>query len=157
MGEILVCPVTQDFLRVLTASETQAEQSMKAGYASIASMRLPGKITRDSSWTIETSDTLCRHVSNKLPGLRVSLIINISLGRPCKVASARDLFLSNGLALPIVGLGTYQARGQSVRNAVLTALQAGYRHIGLSSTAHINFDKDSGVKAKCLCAWQIRP
>lgn len=37
--------------------------------------------------------------------------------------------LNNGLSMPRLGLGTYKARGEIVTQAVITAAQAGYRHI----------------------------
>lgn len=37
--------------------------------------------------------------------------------------------MNNGLTIPAVGFGTYNADGDEVYNAVLAALKAGYRHI----------------------------
>lgn len=37
--------------------------------------------------------------------------------------------LNNGLSIPAVGFGTFQARPDEVGGAVETALRAGYRHI----------------------------
>ncbi len=39
------------------------------------------------------------------------------------------LSLNNGVAMPLLGLGVYQAHGQTCVNAVTWALEAGYRHI----------------------------
>jgi 2,5-diketo-D-gluconate reductase A len=45
--------------------------------------------------------------------------------------------LASGTKMPILGLGTWQARGSSARNAVLRALEVGYRHID-TATAYGN-------------------
>jgi len=37
--------------------------------------------------------------------------------------------LSSGTTMPILGLGTWQARGRSARDAVRRALELGYRHV----------------------------
>jgi diketogulonate reductase-like aldo/keto reductase len=37
--------------------------------------------------------------------------------------------LSNGLKIPIIGLGTWQANGQQLEDAIIAALEMGYRHI----------------------------
>lgn len=36
--------------------------------------------------------------------------------------------LQNGVSIPTIGLGVYQARGDECSNAVKHALDAGYRH-----------------------------
>jgi len=41
--------------------------------------------------------------------------------------------LSNGVKMPALGLGTFQARGEDVEKAVISALNAGYRHIDTAS------------------------
>lgn len=48
---------------------------------------------------------------------------------------ARTVQLSNasGLMMPRVGLGTYRARGNAVKEAVKTALAQGLRHIDTAS------------------------
>lgn len=38
--------------------------------------------------------------------------------------------LANGVLIPRLGLGTFRARDDNVRKAVLCALQCGYTHIG---------------------------
>jgi diketogulonate reductase-like aldo/keto reductase len=40
---------------------------------------------------------------------------------------------ANGVDLPVIGLGTFKARGESVKLAVRTALQHGIRHIDTAS------------------------
>jgi diketogulonate reductase-like aldo/keto reductase len=41
-----------------------------------------------------------------------------------------DLFtLNNGVAMPVIGLGVYQTPADETRDAVTSALEAGYRHI----------------------------
>src|SRR4051794_22535427 len=37
--------------------------------------------------------------------------------------------LASGTKMPILGLGTWQARGRSARDAVRRALELGYRHV----------------------------
>lgn len=37
--------------------------------------------------------------------------------------------LANGVHIPLIGLGVYQARGEECTRAVLAALKAGYRHV----------------------------
>jgi methylglyoxal/glyoxal reductase len=52
--------------------------------------------------------------------------------------------LNNGVSLPQVGLGVYQAeRGEETRNAVLAALACGYRHVD-TARAYGN-ERDVGV------------
>lgn len=41
--------------------------------------------------------------------------------------------LSSGGKLPLVGLGTFRARGAEVEAAVRTALRLGFRHIDTAS------------------------
>ncbi|KAK9489370.1 NADP-dependent oxidoreductase domain-containing protein [Lipomyces doorenjongii] len=45
------------------------------------------------------------------------------------MATGREFTLNTGAKLPAVGLGTWQSSEDEVYNAVMTALQAGYRHI----------------------------
>lgn len=52
--------------------------------------------------------------------------------------------LNNGIKMPIVGLGTWLSKSEDVYNAVLTALQNGYRHI---DTAMIYKNEESIGKA----------
>ena len=37
--------------------------------------------------------------------------------------------LNNGIEMPLIGLGTWLSKSDDVYNAVLTALENGYRHI----------------------------
>jgi 2,5-diketo-D-gluconate reductase A len=48
--------------------------------------------------------------------------------------------LASGTRMPILGLGTWQARGRSAVGAVLRALEVGYRHID-TATAYGNEDQ----------------
>ena len=48
---------------------------------------------------------------------------------PAEAIANEFVRLSNGVAMPAVGLGTYLARGTGVANAVKWALQASIRHI----------------------------
>eukprot|EP01112_Ceratiomyxa_fruticulosa_P017709 TRINITY_DN5573_c0_g2_i4.p1 TRINITY_DN5573_c0_g2~~TRINITY_DN5573_c0_g2_i4.p1 ORF type:complete len:286 (-),score=60.07 TRINITY_DN5573_c0_g2_i4:71-928(-) len=47
--------------------------------------------------------------------------------------SSPSIKLSSGNDMPVLGLGTYLARGEEVHNAVLHALKLGYRHIDTAS------------------------
>ena len=40
----------------------------------------------------------------------------------------KDIVLNNGVEIPRIGLGTYQLRGNNIESAIMTALEAGYRH-----------------------------
>jgi diketogulonate reductase-like aldo/keto reductase len=63
--------------------------------------------------------------------------------------------LSNGIEIPSVGLGTWQSTDEDAYNAVLWALEAGYRHID-SAAIYGNEEavgraiKDSGIKREEL-------
>jgi 2,5-diketo-D-gluconate reductase A len=46
-----------------------------------------------------------------------------------KLVGAKDVELASGARMPLLGLGTWQARGQSAVAAVRSALEVGYRHI----------------------------
>ena len=48
-----------------------------------------------------------------------------------------NVTLASGTKMPILGLGTWQARGRSAVGAVLRALEVGYRHID-TATAYGN-------------------
>ncbi len=54
--------------------------------------------------------------------------------------------LSNGVLMPWVGLGVWQAEGQDVINAVKWAVQAGYRHIDTASI--YGNEKEVGIGIK---------
>jgi diketogulonate reductase-like aldo/keto reductase len=41
--------------------------------------------------------------------------------------------LANGVDLPLIGLGTFKARGEPLKQAVRAALQHGIRHIDTAS------------------------
>lgn len=58
--------------------------------------------------------------------------------------------LNDGVAIPILGLGTYQSHGQDTRNAVRWAIEAGYRHIDTAASYGNEGDvgaaiRDSGI------------
>lgn len=38
--------------------------------------------------------------------------------------------LNNGVKIPLLGLGTYELQGESLKKSLKYALDAGYRHIG---------------------------
>ncbi len=39
-----------------------------------------------------------------------------------------NLKLSNGVEIPVLGLGTYKALGEDIKASVHTAIEIGYRH-----------------------------
>lgn len=43
-----------------------------------------------------------------------------------------SLVLNNGIKMPVLGLGVYKS-GENTKQAVLDALEAGYRHIDVAS------------------------
>lgn len=54
--------------------------------------------------------------------------------------------LNNGVEIPVLGLGTYKAHGESLQKAILWATEAGYRHID-TAKAYDN-EKDVGEAIK---------
>jgi len=61
--------------------------------------------------------------------------------------------LNNGVEIPVVGLGTFKAKGEEVYNSVLVALREGYRHIDTAAIYGNEAEvgkaiKDSGVPRK---------
>jgi 2,5-diketo-D-gluconate reductase A len=54
-----------------------------------------------------------------------------------RLVSSESVELASGTSLPVLGLGTWQARGRSAVNAVLRALEVGYRHFD-TATAYGN-------------------
>jgi len=63
----------------------------------------------------------------------------------------KTIELNNGIKMPIVGLGTWLSKSEDVYNAVLTALNNGYRHIDTAMIYHNEEAigkaiKDSNVK-----------
>jgi diketogulonate reductase-like aldo/keto reductase len=65
-------------------------------------------------------------------------------------AAIPDMSLNDGHAMPILGLGTWQMRGEVAYRAVLDALDAGYRHLDTATiyrneTAVGHAVRDSGV------------
>jgi diketogulonate reductase-like aldo/keto reductase len=66
---------------------------------------------------------------------------------PALPAAIPSLTLSNGVELPQVGLGVYQAeRGEETRQAVRTAIELGYRHVD-TARAYGN-ERDVGVAVR---------
>ncbi|KAF9361405.1 hypothetical protein BGX26_003538 [Mortierella sp. AD094] len=45
------------------------------------------------------------------------------------MSSGKTATLNTGASIPLVGLGTWQGKADAVKNAVIVALRAGYRHI----------------------------
>ena len=54
-----------------------------------------------------------------------------------RLIADKSIELASGTRMPILGLGTWQARGRSAVSAVLRALEVGYRHID-TATAYGN-------------------
>jgi len=64
---------------------------------------------------------------------------------------ANTIRLDNGVEMPRVGLGVYQARpGQETRRAVLEALRLGYRHVDTASIYGNEKDVGEGLRASEL-------
>lgn len=65
--------------------------------------------------------------------------------------SLQDTYaLSNGVNIPVIGLGTWQAEGEEVKNAVLAALDAGYRHIDTAQAYHNEEEVGEAVRQSGL-------
>ena len=52
-----------------------------------------------------------------------------TLGLMTEAVAVPAISLTGGVEMPMIGFGTWQLRGRTGRQAVLAALQAGYRHI----------------------------
>ncbi|OKL61792.1 hypothetical protein UA08_02215 [Talaromyces atroroseus] len=63
------------------------------------------------------------------------------------MASGRSFKLSSGYSMPAVGLGTWQSKKDEVREAVKTALEAGYRHIDAAAVYGNEKEVGDGIKA----------
>jgi 2,5-diketo-D-gluconate reductase A len=78
------------------------------------------------------------------------MTIGANMSEPHTIANER-VELTSGTKMPILGLGTWQLRGSSAVNAVLRALEVGYRHID-TATAYGNEEQvgqavaESGVR-----------
>ncbi|KAI4595902.1 hypothetical protein KJ359_006541 [Pestalotiopsis sp. 9143b] len=57
-----------------------------------------------------------------------------------------ELKLNSGYTIPTVGLGTWQSKPNEVRNAVATALNAGYRHIDAAAVYGNEKEVGEGLK-----------
>lgn len=64
-------------------------------------------------------------------------------GRPSRM---KYVELSEGVQIPIVGLGTWRAQPKEVEQAVSTALKFGYRHI--DTAFNYNNEEAIGVAVK---------
>ena len=58
--------------------------------------------------------------------------------------------LNNGVEIPVLGLGTLHAHGESVQNAIIWALEAGCRHIDTAKAYRNERDVGIGVKRSGL-------
>ncbi|PYI12333.1 Aldo/keto reductase [Aspergillus sclerotiicarbonarius CBS 121057] len=63
------------------------------------------------------------------------------------MASGRSFKLNSGYSMPAVGLGTWQSKNDEVCEAVITALQAGYRHIDAAAVYGNERQVGDGIKA----------
>ncbi|XP_060646468.1 aldo-keto reductase family 1 member B7-like [Drosophila nasuta] len=64
------------------------------------------------------------------------------------MTSNQYLTLNNGYKMPLIGLGTWQASGEEVENAIDAALEAGYRHIDTAA----RYGNESAI-GKVLRRW----
>jgi diketogulonate reductase-like aldo/keto reductase len=58
--------------------------------------------------------------------------------------------LNNGVKIPILGLGTLHATGESLQNAIIWALEAGYRHFDTAKAYRNERDVGIGIKRSGL-------
>ncbi|KAI0126112.1 aldo/keto reductase [Xylariales sp. AK1849] len=58
--------------------------------------------------------------------------------------------LNSGYSIPAVGLGTWQSKPNEVKNAVQTALSAGYRHIDAAAVYDNEEEVGAGIKASTV-------
>jgi diketogulonate reductase-like aldo/keto reductase len=58
--------------------------------------------------------------------------------------------LNNGVEIPVLGLGTLHAHGEAVQNAIMWALEAGYRHIDTAKAYRNERDVGIGVQRSGL-------
>ncbi|KAL3425253.1 aldehyde reductase 1 [Phlyctema vagabunda] len=63
------------------------------------------------------------------------------------MALNRSFKLNSGYSIPAVGLGTWQSGPNEVKNAVVTALNAGYRHIDAAAVYGNEAEVGEGIKA----------
>ncbi|XP_054156971.1 9,11-endoperoxide prostaglandin H2 reductase-like [Oppia nitens] len=61
--------------------------------------------------------------------MRVLGLLSLAMAVCCISAKVPSIKLYTGYEMPQIGLGTWQAKGDSVRQAVKDALEIGYRHI----------------------------
>ena len=72
------------------------------------------------------------------------------MSEPPTIAS-ENVELTSATKMPILGLGTWQLRGRSAVNAVLRALEVGYRHID-TATAYGNEEQVGQAVAQSMRA-----
>lgn len=63
------------------------------------------------------------------------------------MALNRTFTLNNGMKIPAVGFGTWQANPTEVRIAVEAALRTGYRHIDCAAIYRNEVEVGEGIKA----------
>ena len=72
------------------------------------------------------------------------------------MASEECLFLNNGLVMPTIGLGTWQASTEGeAETAVFEAIQAGYRHIDAAALYGNEKEVGAGI-AKAMEELEIK-
>lgn len=69
------------------------------------------------------------HYIHTILGFCLSFTSYLSLLQYKMAASVPSFKLNNGVQIPAIGLGTWQAKPGEVRQAVAHALKSGYRHI----------------------------
>lgn len=57
------------------------------------------------------------------------------------VSKVPNVLLSNGVEIPIIGLGTYKALGEEIKASVNTALEIGYRHFDTADFYKVRVDR----------------
>jgi diketogulonate reductase-like aldo/keto reductase len=60
--------------------------------------------------------------------------------------ASRNVTLSGGVAMPILGIGTWAMRGQTAYDALLHAIRVGYRHIDTATAYHNERDVGQAVR-----------
>lgn len=63
------------------------------------------------------------------------------------MALDRTFTLNNGVKIPAVGFGTWQAKPTEVRIAVEVALRTGYRHIDCAAIYRNEVEVGEGIRA----------
>lgn len=105
------------------------------------------------------ASTHTKRVGLLLPSLGLQLVHNVTAMSNSHSSNLTGLTssvgLNNGLKLPVVGLGVYQTQGEDGKNAVLSALKLGYRHIDTAQGYHNEAEVGEAVRASGVPREQI--